>query len=145
MLIRSDFEKLKENLTAKLNAILQQDAVLNEIAESDLISPVHGLSQPEILVLAVIAGEAYMPSHSALVSSIKRSAERAGITGMGFNVAVRRLLKKQFVIESEMWNEIDGEGYPGLGITDEGWVWIDANETHFVLARPDKSEDNIPF
>lgn len=141
----SDFDKLKANLTAKLEALLQQDAVLNEIAEADPISSVHGLSQPEILVLAVIAGEAYMPSSSAQVSSIKRSAERAGITGMGFNVAVRRLLKKEFVIESEIWNDLDGESYAGLRITDDGWVWIDNNEGHFVLARPEKPKDDIPF
>ncbi|WP_374243532.1 hypothetical protein [Zoogloea sp.] len=141
----SDFEKLKSNLTAKLKALLQQDAVLNEIAEADPISPVSGLSQPEILVLAVIAGEAYMPSYSAQVSTIKRSAERAEITGMGFNVAVRRLLNKNFIMEAEIWNDIDGEGYPGLRITDEGWAWIDENENHFILSRTEKSEDDIPF
>lgn len=64
---------------------------------------------------------------------------------MGFNVAVRRLLNKQFVVESEIWNDIDGEGYPGLSITDEGWAWIDVNETHFILARPERTDDGIPF
>ncbi len=141
----SDFEKLKDNLTTKLRALLQQDAVLNEIAKADPITPIHGLSQPEILVLAVIAGEAYMPSSPSMVSFIKRSAEGVGITSLGFNVALRRLLSKQLVVESEIWDERDGERYPGLRITEEGWAWIDANEAHFVLATPNKPKDDIPF
>lgn len=141
----SDFDKLKLSLTTKLKALLQQDAVLSEIAKSDPITPVHGLSQPEILALAVIAGEAYMPSHSSLVSSIKRSAERAGITSMGFNLALRRLLAKQLVAESDIWDDRNGDGSPGLRITDEGWAWIDANESNFVLAVTDKPVDDIPF
>jgi hypothetical protein len=134
----SDFDKLKSSLTARLEAILKQDAVLDQIAESDPVAPVHGLSQPEVLVLAVIAGEVYMPDYLATVSAVKRSAERAGITGMGFNIAIRRLFQKKFLRESEIWNEQVGEGYPGLAIADDGWKWIDENETQFVLSRADK-------
>ena len=140
----SDFDKLKSNLTAKLQAILKQDAVLDQIAEADPIAPVHGLSQPEVLVLAVIAGEAYMPSYATQVSSVKRSAERVGITGMGFNIAIRRLIQKKFVHETEIWNEDNSEGYPGLSISDVGWNWIDANESQFILSRPEKRKDDLP-
>jgi hypothetical protein len=52
----SDFEKLKSNLTTKLTALLQQESVLDEIANAAPVSTLHGLSQPEILILAVIAG-----------------------------------------------------------------------------------------
>jgi hypothetical protein len=140
----SDFEKLKTNLTIKLKALLQQENVLDEIANAAPVSQLHGLSQPEILVLAVIAGEAYMPNHSTPVSSVKRSAERTGITGMGFNVAVRRLLQKQLVAETELWDENTSESYAGMTITDDGWVWIDQNEKQFVMLRPETPRD-APF
>lgn len=133
----SDFEKLKSNLTAKLQAILKQESVLDEIANATPVSSLHGLSQPEILVLAIIAGEAYMPDQSTPVSSVKRSSERTGITGMGFNVAVRRLLQKQFIAEAELWDEQTGENYSGLRITESGWNWIDDNEQQFVFSRTD--------
>lgn len=141
----SDFDKLRESLTAKIAAILKQDAVLDKIAESDPVSPVHGLSQPEVLVLAVIAGDAYLPDLATTVNSVKRSAERAGITNMGFNVAVRRLLQKKFIREQEIWNDQDAEGYPGLAVSEAGWEWIDANDTQFVLSRPEKKKDDLPF
>lgn len=141
----SDFDKLRDNLTAKIAAILKQDAVLDRIAESDPVSPVHGLSQSEVLVLAVIAGEAYLPDRATTVSSVKRSAERAGVTNMGLNLAVRRLLQKELVREQEIWNEHDGESYPGLAVSNSGWEWIDANDGHFVLSRPEKKKDDNPF
>jgi hypothetical protein len=141
----SDFDKLKVTLTTRLAAIIKQDAVLDQIAESDPIRPIHGLSQPELMVLAVIAGEVYMPDHSATISSIKRSAERAGITGVGFNIAIRRLMQKRFLRESEIWAEERGEGYPGLAIADDGWTWIDENESQFVLARSEKKRDDPSY
>lgn len=141
----SDFDKLRENLTAKIAAILKQDAVLDKIAEADPVSPIHGLSQPEILVLAVVAGEAYLPDHATTVNGIKRSVERAGITNMGFNLAVRRLLQKSLVREQEIWNEHDNEGYPGLAVSDSGWAWIDANDGQFVLSRQEKKKDALPY
>lgn len=140
----SDFEKLKSNLTNKLKALLQMDNVLDEIANAAPISKLDGLSQPEILILAVIAGEAYMPNLAVSVSSLKLNAERSGLTGMGFNVAVRRLSQKQLVIEKELWDENVNEGYMGMMITEAGWIWIDENEKQFVLFKPE-IQDEIPF
>lgn len=143
----SDFEKLKEALTAKIKAILEQDAVLDRFAESNLTTPVHGLSQPEIVVLAVVAGEAWLPGNAVEVSTAKRAAERAGVTSMGFNLAIRRLLSKRFLRTADIWDERNSEQYPGLAVNDEGWEWIDANDTNFVLHRPakKKDDDDIPF
>ena len=138
----SDFDRLRDSLTAKIESILKQDAVLAKIAEADPVSPVNGLSQPEILVLAVIAGDVYLPL-AASVGNVKQSAERAGITNMGFNLAVRRLLQKKLIREELIWD--DGENHPGLAVADDGWAWIDANDTQFVLSRPEKKKDDLPF
>lgn len=64
---------------------------------------------------------------------------------MGFNLAVRRLLQKQMIREEDVWDERDGERYPGLVVADDGWAWIDANDTQFVLNRPEKKKDDLPF
>jgi hypothetical protein len=93
----SDFDKLRTNLTVKIAAIVKQDAVLEQIAEESLVTPVQGLSSPEIIVLAVIAGDAYLPDQATMVYYAKHAAERAGVTNMGFNLAVRRLLQKRFI------------------------------------------------
>lgn len=134
----SDFDKLRDSLTEKIVAVLKSDAVLEKIAVSDPISPVHGLSQTEVLLIAVIAGDVFMPDSATHVASAKRSAESAGVSSMGFNLALRRLLQKNLVVEESIFSDNDGEHYPGLVITESGWEWIDANESQFVLFRQDK-------
>ena len=103
------------------------------------------LAAVKVLVLAVIAGDAFLPHHATTAVSAKRSAERTGITNMGFNLALRRLLQKKLVLERDVWNEQDGESYDGLAISDAGWSWIDTNDSQFVLSRQDKPKDDLPF
>ena len=142
----SDFDKLKSDLTAKLKALLQQANFLDEIASETPISQVDGLSQPEILVLAVIAGEADMPTSPTSLVSAKRSAERNGITSMGFNVALRRLLAKQMVAGSDIWDERHQDSFAGLKVTESGWNWIDQNDRQFVFVNEvDDDDGDIPF
>ncbi len=142
----SDFDRLRESLTGKLKAILAKGEVLERIAESDPVRPIEGLSQGEVLVLAVLAGEAYLPDKAVGVWSAKQDAERAGITNMGFNIALRRLLAKAFVIESEVYDERTSEAFPGLAVTAAGWQWVDDNQSRFVLHKTEKKADaDIPF
>jgi hypothetical protein len=141
----SDFNKLRENLTAKLKAILKQDDVLEKIAEADPVSLIHGLSQLELLVLTVIVGDITLPGQVTTVNDVKRSAERAGITNVGCNLAVRRLLQKELVFETTFWDE-HGETHQGIGVSEDGWEWIDANDAQFLLHRPEKKkEGEIPL
>lgn len=138
----SDFDKLRDNLTAKIKAIMNQDNFLDQIAESDPIVAVNGLSQAEIMVLAVIAGES-----STTTYSIRNSAERAGITNLGVNLALRRLMQKSFISDIELYDDQNGQSYPGIMVTEVGWEWIDANDSQFQLNFPvHVQEDNdIPF
>ena len=137
----SDFDKLRANLTAKLKAVSEKSEVLDQIAESTPIATIEGLTAIETLVLAVVAGEASMPEHAVSVFAAKRDAEQAGITNMGFNLALRKLTAKQFVSLENLWDERSDESYSGLAITESGWQWIEANESRFVLHRPEKKKD----
>ncbi len=103
------------------------------------MAPVEGLSQSEIVVLAVIAGSSFLPSNPVSAYSAKQDAERAGITNMGFNIGVRRLVTKSFIKLEELQDENNGERYDGIRITESGWTWIDANESRFVLHRQSKN------
>lgn len=142
----SDFDKLRDSLTAKLKAISERSEILDQIAESTPMATIEGLTAMETLVLAVVAGEAFMPEHAVSVSGAKHDAERAGITNMGFNLALRKLTAKKFVRLEDMYDEHSGEGYSGLAVTESGWQWIEANESRFVLHRQDKKkDDNILF
>lgn len=140
----SDFDKLQESITAKLKAVSERSEVLDRIAESAPVTPIEGLSAIETMVLAVVAGDAFMPEHAVSVAGAKSDAERAGITNMGFNLALRKLTAKRFVKLEDLYDERDGERYNGVAVTDDGWQWIEANESRFVLHRQDKKKDNDP-
>ncbi len=141
----SDFDLLKNKLTTRLKALIEKGEALRNIAESDPVVPVEGLSHPEVMGLAIIAGSSFLPNTAVAVWGAKRDAERAGVTNMGFNLAVRRLAAKKYIEIEELWNERDGESYDGVRITDAGWAWIEANESRFLLQRQESKDEEIPF
>jgi nucleoside 2-deoxyribosyltransferase len=130
----SDFEQLKKRITERMKAIVTREETIQMMSESEPISPVGGLSQPEVLILAILGGAV---SHDFPVSSwsVKNDAERAGITGVGFNLGVRRLLNKSFIQENQELDEQTGESYRCIQLLDFGWAWIEANESRFVIHR----------
>lgn len=143
---RPAFDALRDSLATKLKAICERSEVLDQIAESTPMTPIEGLTAIEALVLAVVAGEAFMPDHAVSVLSVKTDAERAGVTNMGFNLALRKLMAKKFVQLEELFDDQAGERYSGIAIAELGWNWIEANESRFVLHRQDKQkDDSMPF
>ncbi len=142
----SDFDKLRNSLTLKLKSIAERDDVLDQIAESTPMTTIEGLTSMETLVLALVAGEAFTPESAVSFSGAKRDADRAGINNLGFNLAYRKLLAKNFVSNKEIWDDRVGDSFDGIVVTEAGWQWIEANESRFILHRPDrKSEDTLPF
>jgi len=107
---------------------------LRQIAESEQVAPTQGLSQPELIVLAVLPGNAGLPGTSTSVYSLKNDAERSGLTAIGFSLAFRRLFSKRFVDVTEEHDET-GDSYDAARLTDKAWEWIEQNETLFVLRK----------
>jgi hypothetical protein len=104
------------------------------------------------MLLAVLAGEVVTPDGMASLWSVQQGTERAGLTKMGFTLAVRRL-KVKAIVQQAMDSDQNGNLYAALSVTETGWDWIEANENRFVLRRPTRiadpdlgiTEDDIPF
>jgi hypothetical protein len=143
----SDFQVLKITLCDRIKAQLNKSAALRQIAESDQIAPTHGLSQTEVMVLAILAGDTALPGASTTVYSLKHDSERSGLTSIGFSLAFRRLSAKKLIEVAEHWDEHRDETYSTARLTDTGWNWIESNESLFVLKKnsEEKAEDDIPF
>lgn len=150
-----DFENFRKQLTERLSAMLSQANVIEQIAESESIADVDGLSQPELTVLAITAGSIPDDEQPTSLWAVKRDVERAGLTNIGFSLGLRRLKRKGLVTVCEMSDGNNSfETYEGLSVTAKGWEWIENNETKFILhnAHPKKPsaafldmDDNIPF
>jgi hypothetical protein len=149
----SDFQRLNNNIQLKIKALMDKGAAIQQLTESEPIASQAGLSQSEILLLAVLAGGLDFPTSSIASHETKKDAERAGLTSVGFQLGLNRLIRKYLVGITTETNE-NGWDYQALCITESGWAWIDANDSMFVLLRPKEAagkvattgyEDDIPF
>jgi hypothetical protein len=135
----SDFQKLKQTITTRMMAIVKRDEALQLMSDSEPVKPVAGLSSAEIMLVALLAGGL---THNSTMSawSIKQDAERVGLTGVGVNLAIRRLLAKEFIEEKIEHDEHNGEEYTVYRLLDRAWGWIEENEERIVIHRSSKQE-----
>jgi hypothetical protein len=128
----SDFMKLQEAITTRMRATADRADMLDQIATSAPATSIDGLSAVDMAVIAVIAGDVSHPAGAVVLHGAKSDAERAGITGLGFNIAMRKLENRGFITSQDVHDEM-GESYAGISITPKGWRWIELNESQFVL------------
>ena len=140
----SDFEELKQKLTTTLKALIEKGESLREISKLELVAPIEGLSSHEISVIVVIAGSCFLPQTPVSVYSCRNDAEQAGITKVAFNLAIRRLTIKKFIELDQQPDDGYGEPYDVIRVTENGWSWLDANDSKLLLHRQEKIDD-IPF
>ena len=60
----SDFERLQADITARLKAAVDKAETIEELSSHEQIAPVDGLSQYELVVLAVLAAGLAVPTDS---------------------------------------------------------------------------------
>jgi hypothetical protein len=149
-----DFARLQVKITSRIQALLETSETLLQIGQTDQVAPLAGLSQPELTVLATLAGSVGSPDGKVSVWSLQQETERANLTKLGFAIGLRRLRAKTFVqaLEDKDWN---GDVCDVLALTERGWDWIEANESRFVLRRVEEEQssggnvgmidDDIPF
>jgi hypothetical protein len=143
----SDFEKLKATITERITAYVKKDEALQIMSDTEAVAPIAGLSRPELMVMAILAG-GFSPRSSTGLYSAKQDAERAGVTSVGFNLGMRRLLQRGFIEETTEHEGYNDDPYTALQLTEIAWEWIETNESLFVLHRASKDEtddDIIPF
>lgn len=122
-----DFDRLRTNIKERIRALLTKGETLRQIAENDQVAAREGLSQPELLVLAAIAGDTVLPESARSLYHIKNDVERSGFTSLAFGLGFRRLLRKGLV-EDVIQQDEDG-------LTSAGWDWVEENETLFILKK----------
>ena len=129
----SDFEKLRQAVTVRLESLLTRDEALRKMAKEEQVAPVGGLSQIELLVLAGAAGSVVSPQDGVSLYSVRQGVEGAGVTNLGCTLAIRGLVAKGFVRMGEE-EDLFGPGtYQVLTVTEIGWDWIESNKSKFVL------------
>ena len=143
---RGDYDLLQRKITKMAEALLRKSAA-RRIVDTEQVAPQEGLSQIEIMVLAVAAGSTSIPGAPINADSLKRDVENSGLTGVGYGVAISRLEKKGFV----EFGQDEGEygSYPVVAVNDTALVWMAQNERLFAVIKGENRnpdfDDDIPF
>jgi hypothetical protein len=143
-----DYKELKQKITERARVLLNKSVSLQQISEREQVAPQDGLSQPELLVLANLAGETASPASAYSVWSLQKDCERAGLTAFGFGLGFRRLIKNQMV-DIEKLHDRDGDLFDAAFLTDAGWEWVDSHEEFFLIShrkvQDEIKDDDLPF
>ena len=147
---KSDFQTLEQQIYDRAKALLTRSLLMERAADADESSIAQGLSQQELIVLAVLAGETAIPDSTTPVFSLQHGVERAGLTTVAFGVAIRQLLRKKFVSTQTESDSNSFDDYLTVQITARGWQAIEANQQGFVVHKIESqslsvSDDDIPF
>jgi nucleoside 2-deoxyribosyltransferase len=144
----SDFDTLKSEITKRIKVLMTRTEALRVIEASEQVAPVQGLSQPELAVIAAVAGSVILPDEGIAAYAAKRDVETAGFTSVGFSIGVQRLRAKHLIELCAATGDF-GEDYQVIAITAKGWDWIERNEDKFMLRRPapepGSGRDDVPF
>ena len=142
-----DFDALKDTLGQRLRAAIDRTDTVEALSDGVQLAPVGGLTQHELVVLAVLAAGLPAPDDGKSVYGLQHDATKAGITELAYSLGMRKLLKRQLIelFDDENFN---GETFKAARLTESGWGWMEANEDKFILRRGTKVKDfdkDIPF
>ena len=130
----SDFSELKSKITERLTALTNLRGELDEIKTLTTTNSPEEIDSFEAACLAICVSES--TGLGSVVSHwiIRNAMENAGYTSIATQIALRRLLRRQFMSAVEMHDD-NNEQYDAYGIADKGWNWIERNLQKFELKK----------
>jgi hypothetical protein len=131
----SDFKRLEDALTAKLNAILARQEKTIDIASASPIKSSDGLQPHELTALAMLLANSDSISDHVSANWFKQEMRKAGYTEAGTRLAIAKLVKLGYA-RSEWQRDQNDDPYVVYGLTSEGEDWLLDNQSLLVLSTP---------
>jgi hypothetical protein len=129
----SDFEKLKQKIKDKINALIQTSKIKpnhsDDVKDSKLTN---GLELYEIAILVCIASNSDNPDGGVFVNFIKDQLKKNNFTSLAFFLGIRRLMVIDF-IEFKIEAGYDNEECSLYKLTDKGIQWLMENKANLKL------------
>lgn len=143
----SDFQKLRESITARVRAVMKKGHDLDKLAATPL-REAEGLLPHEMVCLAVVMENTPTPGDHVPAHAVEKDMRRAGFTSLAASLSLRSLLKKRMV-ETEKVTDDQGYEYVAYFVSERGQEWLLENQDKLVLrAEPEPTpsgDPNIPF
>ncbi|HTS57339.1 MAG TPA: hypothetical protein VMH03_07320 [Terriglobales bacterium] len=119
-----DFEKLKNEITHKLKALLKKKVTTESIAAASPVKSTEGLRPHEVASLAFVMVNADTEATSYLINT---DMEKAGYTTIAARLGLIRLTRDGFVEAYEV-RDYNGNPYTGYRLTMKGENWLLENQ-----------------
>lgn len=151
----SDFEKLKNDITARLKALTRKQQTTEAIAAASPVKTAKGLQPHEIACIAfVMANSGIGDGSGASMYSITTDMEKAGYTSIATKLALLRLIRLG-LIESFQARDHNDDVFTAFGTTASGQDWLLENQDRFEIRLADDpamqsemkavTDDDVPF
>ncbi len=123
----SDYEKLKNDITSKIKAVLEQPKSIDSIPADKNVESTNDLSQTEKSVLLIVAERGYLGSTYSVYLA-QQDAEKAGWSSFDFNLAIKRLTSKKLITLEPSYDEHSNFDFDVIQLSESAWAWIEFNE-----------------
>jgi hypothetical protein len=130
--VPSDFAKLKSDITARLNALIQKQASVERIVSASPVLSTNGLQPWEVAALAFILANRDSSDSGVPTYTVKSDLERAGYNSLAAGLALTGLTRKQYVV-SDFSRDDNGEPYSVYRLTETGEDWLLENQDQLDL------------
>ena len=124
---KRNLAKLQTDISAQLQVRVQK---AKRIATISPIKPVHGLSSPEMLALAILMESTLLPYGGLVPPSLADDMEKGEITKFGTAVAIEGLLQKSYIEMADIQDYNDNVTI--CRITKSGIKWCLDNQSKFT-------------
>lgn len=150
----SDFEKLKSEITKKIEALVKKQASVQNIVAASPVRTTEGLLPHEMSALAIILANRRGDDGGASLWSVKSDMDRAGFNDAATNLALISLGAKSLIQETPLLDQ-NGEPDASYALTSAGVRWLLSNQDKLELRKPSRrqpvnveqriTEDDVPF
>jgi len=145
----SDFTKLEDTITRKINAFQQKSNTVKSLNTTPVVET-EGLKSHEIALLILAMENQISKEDSTSVYSLKNEMEKAGYTSIATSVGIRTLTKLGMIETfkyNDEWN--NNQEYIACRLTEIGENWILSNQEQLQFRKTYKKQpeesDELPF
>lgn len=134
-----DFEELKGKITKRIQAVLKKNEEIGRVATISAVKDTEGLNQHEFVALVTLMENTFLSGGYVSGWTVRRDMNKAGFTDIAVGIALKSLLTLKGMIESEIWNNEEGETYSVYKPTAKGEKWLLDNQDKLQL------RNDVPF
>lgn len=153
----SDFDRLKEDITNKLRALMKTQEHVQEIVSASPVKSTQGLQPHQIAALAFVMANRETQVDGVSTYTIRRNMTDAGYTELATSLALTHLSRIGFA-ETIEDHDMNGEPFFRYRLLTGGEDWLLENQDRFELRRSEKpprqqrttfeqgiTDDDVPF